>query len=126
MNWKVIAIFDHAHPKIIESAFSFPEFVPACKKSIYSICSFLRHSQFYSCMTRLPPSFDHSHPKIFWSTFSLCEFVSTCTKSGYFIDLLWRYGWLKNPAVWLAENILANTSGTKVFPNMAFVQEHSK
>ena len=31
-------------------------------------------------------------------------------KSGYFIDLLWRYGWLKNPAIWLAENILAQMS----------------
>ena len=31
MNLKAMAIFDHAHPKIIESTFSFPEFVPACK-----------------------------------------------------------------------------------------------
>ena len=67
-----------------------------------------------------------SEPKIFWSTFNLCEFVSTCKKSGYFIDLFWRYGWLKNPAIWLAENILAHISGTKIFPNMGFVQEHSK
>ena len=47
-------------------------------------------------------------------------------KIGYFIDLFWRYGWLKNPAIWLAENILAHISGTKIFPNMGFVQEHSK
>ena len=26
----------------------------------------------------------------------------------------------------LAENILAHTSGTNIFPNMGFVQEHSK
>ena len=39
-------------------------------------------------------------------------------KSGYFIDLFWRYGWLKNPAVWLAENILAHISGTRIFPDM--------
>ena len=32
-------------------------------------------------------------------------------KSGYFIYLFWRYGWLKNPAVWLAEDILAHISG---------------
>ena len=25
----------------------------------------------------------------------LCELVSACKKSGYFIDLFWRYGWLK-------------------------------
>ena len=31
-------------------------------------------------------------------------------KSGYFIDLFWRYFRLKNPAIWLAENILAHIS----------------
>ena len=61
---------------------------------------------------------DHTH---FWQhpsknisiNFNLCEFVSTCKKSGYFIDLLWRYGWLKNPAIWLAENILAPSQEQK-------------
>ena len=47
-------------------------------------------------------------------------------KSGYFIDLFWRYGWLKNPAIGLAENILAHISGMKIFPDMRFVQENSK
>ena len=48
-------------------------------------------------MARLAtPISDHVHPKIFWSTFNLCEFVSICKKSGYYIDLFWRYGWLKN------------------------------
>ena len=28
-----MAIFDHTHPKIIESTLYFPEFVPACKKN---------------------------------------------------------------------------------------------
>ena len=33
--------------------------------------------------------------------------------------------WLiKNPAIWLAENILAHISG--IFPNIEFVQEHGK
>ena len=54
VSWsKTMAIFDHARPKIIESTSSFPEFVPACKKLVYSICSFLKYSQFYSLMTRL-------------------------------------------------------------------------
>ena len=50
-------------------------------------------------------------------------------KSGYFSDLFWKYGWLKNPAIWLAENILAHISGTKIFSNMRllkYVQEHNK
>ena len=42
------------------------------------------------------------------------------------IDLFWRYCWLKNPAIWLAENILAHISWTKIFQNMGFVQERSK
>ena len=37
---------DHTHPKISEITFSFPKFAPACKKSVHSICSFLRYSQF--------------------------------------------------------------------------------
>ena len=38
--------FDNARPKIIELNYSFPEFVPACKKSVYFICSFFKCSQF--------------------------------------------------------------------------------
>ena len=64
----------------------------------------------------ITPISDHAQLKIFWSTFNLCEFVSKCKKSGYFIDLFWRYGWLKNPAIWLAENILAHISGANTFP----------
>ena len=71
----------------------------------------------------------HTHfwphtPKKFLINFNLCKFVSTCKKPS--INLFWRYGWLKNPAIWLAENILANISGTKIVPNMGFVQKHSK
>ena len=34
--------FDHAHTNIIETPFSFSQFIPACKKSVYSICSLLK------------------------------------------------------------------------------------
>ena len=54
-------IFDHAHPRNIKM-----EFAPACKKSLHSINSFLRYSQFQSPMTRLvKPIFDHAHSKKF-------------------------------------------------------------
>ena len=107
-------ISHHAHPKIIEITFSFPEFAPACKISVHSTYSFLRYSQFRSQVTRLAkPIFDHIYPKKFWSTFNLCEFVPTCKKAGYSLDLLWRNGRLKNPAIWLAKNILAHISGAK-------------
>ena len=59
--------FDHIHPKIIETTFSFPEFAPACKKSVHSINSFLRYSQFkspvpgwpYPSLTTPTPGFFH-------------------------------------------------------------------
>ena len=72
--------------KIIESTFSFPEFTPAWKKSLYSICSFL------SSVTRPATSiFDYAHPKKFSSAFNFCDYVSTCTKSVYFICSFFRY-----------------------------------
>ena len=98
------------------------EFASTQKKSVHFINSVLRYSQFQIPVARLAtPISDHAHPKTFWLTFNLCEFVSTCKKSGYFTDLL-RYGWLKNPAIWLAKNILAHISGTKIFPNIGSVQ----
>ena len=147
-----MAIFDYANPKIIESIFSFLEFVRPWKKWLYSIFSFL------SPMTRLAiPIFEHDHPKNFQSSFNLCEIVLACIKSVSSISsflrynlpkqflinfwfiwtainmqkvrlfyLFWRYGSLKNPEIWLAENILAHISGTKPFPNMGFVLEHSR
>ena len=65
-------ISDHAYSKNSEITFNFPEIAPACKKSVYSINSFLRHSQFKSCMTTLATSiFDHFQTNIFWSNFNL-------------------------------------------------------
>ena len=102
------------------------------------ICTTMQKiSSFHRFVLEIQPIFEsrdqtgHNHfwprpSKIFWSTFNLCEFVSTCKISRYFTDLFWRYGWLNNPAIWLAENILAHISGTRIFPNMGFVQEHSK
>ena len=89
-------ISDDAHPKIIEITFSFSELTPACKLSVHSINS-LRYSQFQSHVTRLAkPIFWPCPPRNILINFISCELVSTCKKSGYFIDLLWRYGWLKN------------------------------
>ena len=108
------------HSKISEIAFSFPEFAPACKKSVHSIHSFLRYTNQtgYTHFWLFPPN-------IFWSTFNLCEFVSTCKKirvlHWFALEI---YGWFKNPAMWLAENILAYISGTNIFQNMKFVLEH--
>ena len=63
---QILGSQNHAHPKIIKSTFSFPEFVPVWKKSVYSICSFLRYSQFQPPVTRLAtPIFDHAHIKNF-------------------------------------------------------------
>ena len=37
---------DYVYPKIIEATFNFPEFKASCKNSVYSVCSFMRYSQF--------------------------------------------------------------------------------
>ena len=48
------------------------------------------------------------------------------TKSGFLIILFYGYSWFKNPAIWLAESILAHISGTRFFQNMGFVQQCKK
>ena len=54
----------HTHPKTNESTFIFLEFVPACKKSVHSICLFFRYSRFWILVTIQATSiFDHDHPK---------------------------------------------------------------
>ena len=79
------SIFDQAHPKSIEITFHFPEFASAYKKS--------------ANFRVLWP--DWPHPFLILLT---PKFFNQLSKSGYFIDLFWRYGWLKNHAIWLAEN----------------------
>ena len=58
------ATFDHAYCIII----CYSEIVSPCKKSVCSIDSFMRYSQFKSPVTRVAtPIFDHTHPNIFLS-----------------------------------------------------------
>ena len=45
IDWEGLLIFDHAHLKNFQSL-NLCEIVPACKKSVYSIISFFRCSQF--------------------------------------------------------------------------------
>ena len=72
----------------------------------------------------LEMSCDHQacHTQTFFDQ-QLFECVPVHRISGYFTDLFWRCGCLKNPAIWLAENIVY-ISGVKIFPNMRLVQEH--
>ena len=127
MNEKVESVFDHTHSKTIETTFSFPEFAPALKKiCLLYLCIFQKQSVLEACDQVGHTHFDHAHPKNLRLTFNLCEFLSSYKKPGYFIDLIWRYGSLKNPAIWLSDNILAHISGTNIFPNMGFVQKRSK
>ena len=66
MNLMATPNFDHIHPKIIEITFSFPEFAQAHKKSVHSIYSFLRCSEFKSPVTRLAtPISDQAKHKTF-------------------------------------------------------------
>ena len=101
---------------IIKVALIFPELISKHQIPVYSINFFVSYSQFYISATRVgTPIHDHAHSNIFQSTFNLNEFISTWRKSDFFIVLFYRYSWLKNPVIWLAKNILAHISGTKVF-----------
>ena len=60
-----MTIFDQAHPKITESTFSFPEFVPANNQFIPSV-HFWDKGQSESSLTSLATLiFEHTHQKIF-------------------------------------------------------------
>ena len=111
---------------MIESTFSFPEFVPECKESVYSICSFLRYSHIWVPWPDWPHPFLTMLTQNFRTAFNFCEFVSTCENWGSFIDLFLRNKWFKNSAIWLAESILIYISGTRFFPNIRLVEDNIK
>ena len=76
------------YPKIIKVTFRFPAFVPACKISVYFICSISRYSQ----MTRpTAPVFDHVQPKNLNQLLVFLKSYQNPKKSSKFIDMLWRY-----------------------------------
>ena len=120
-------ISDHALPKIIEVTFSFLnlhhhekyQFIP----SIHSWDTV----NFRSPVTRLSTSvFDHAHPKIFDKLLIYEDLYKHAKTQAILLICSGDMADLTNPAIWLAENILGHISGTKIFPNMAFAQEHSK
>ena len=109
-NYKANAIFEKAHSKMIKSTFKFPEFVLPCKTSVYSICSVLRCSQFYSPMTGLAtPILDHAHPINFWSAFNFCESLSTCKNSVYCIYLFFKYSHLQLKSILESHHMTSHT-----------------
>ena len=83
-----MAIFDHTHPKIIESTFSLHEFTPACKNH------FILSVHFWGLWPDWPHPFLTIHsppplppPKKNWSAFNFCDHVSTYKKSVYLFHL---------------------------------------
>ena len=144
-NYSGLPTFKSQFLKYTESTFSFPEIVSTWKKSLYSICSFLRYSRFYSPVTRLArPISDHAYPKNFQSPFNMCEivqackksvnsissflrcnqfsinfnfceFVSACKKWGCLMNLFWKNSWFENPAIEMAESILTCVSDNYMF-----------
>ena len=69
--------FDHAHTNIIETPFSFSQFIPACKKSVYSICSFLKQSILESRKQTGHTHFQPYPTKKIRQTSNFCEYAST-------------------------------------------------
>ena len=120
--------FDHAHPKMIEIIFTFPEFHQYAKtRFIPSIHSW------DTVNFRVPwPDWPHTFlttptSKVFdqlliyvnW----ICINMQNIKLFHWFVLETWL---IKKPAIWLAQNILADISGIKIFPNMRFVEENSK
>ena len=93
-----MAIFDHAHPKIVESTLAFLN----SYQHNYSICSFFR------LVTRLTtPIFDHAQPKKKFD--QLLIHVSTCKKSVYIFHLfILRYSQFWSPITRLATPIFGH------------------
>ena len=92
-----------AHLKIIKATYSFPEFVPACKKLVYSVCSFFEiKSSLDSREQIVPPIFDLADPKNFKSNFNLQDFVLACKKLVDPICSFFIYNQLQSPKTRLA------------------------
>ena len=125
-----------AHPNISWSIFNLCQFASTCKKSGYRAYSGkLEHANDFSEKGQKKVKkeqniwkFGQKRTKFenILKKGNLMHATIACMKQleyplGYFNCLFWRHGWLKNPAIWLAENILAHISRTKIFPNMRFV-----
>ena len=67
-----MAIFDHAHPNIIESTFSFTEFVPACKNQ------FIPSVHFGDTVNFRIPSPNWPHPFLTMLTTKLFNHLLVC------------------------------------------------
>ena len=79
-----MAIFDQAHLKVIEPTIHVPEFVPSCKKSVYSIYSFLKKSNLESHEQTAKPILDHAHRKKFSSAFNFLWICINMQKNQFF------------------------------------------
>ena len=67
------------------------------------------------------PNWPHSFltipkQKNFYQLFFFLNLYQHAKKWGCFINLFWWNSWFKNPAIWLAESILAYISETRFFP----------
>ena len=74
-----MTIFDHYHLKIIESTFSFPEFVLAWKND------FISSAHFWALWPDWTHLFLNMHTQ---KNFDFCDHASTCKKSDYLFHLL--------------------------------------
>ena len=100
--------------KIIEATFSFPEFALALKNlftpSVHS----------WDTVNFRPnwphPFFNTAIQNFFDQLLIYVDVYQVAKKSSYFIDLFLRYGWLKNPAIWLAWEQFGPYLRNKNFP----------
>ena len=87
-----MAIFDHAHPNILNQLLAFLNLYQYAKNQFIPPAHFWDTVNFRVQVTRLvTPIFDHAHTKHFWSTFNFGKSVRTCKKSIYSICSFFRY-----------------------------------
>ena len=133
-------IFENAHPINCWSAFNCYDSASTCKNQFIPFVHSSDRVNF-----RVP---SHDCPNPFWTTPTpkIFNVLLTCmdlyqhakksvnswdtvnfrVQRPDLLNLLWRNSPFRNYAIWLADSILAYISGTRFFPNIGFVLEHSK
>ena len=77
-----MAIFDHAHPKIIEQIFSFPDLYQHAENQFILSVNFWDTVNFKVLSPQWPDLFlTMNTPKIFKAPLNFCRSVSTCKKT---------------------------------------------
>ena len=123
-----IPIFNHAHPINFRWALIFlSASVSACKRSVYSICSFFRYRQLHDWLhlfLNMPTHKIVNHLLICVNLYHHVKYhlipsVHSWGRPNFRVqgpnlfNLLWRNSSFQNHAIWLAESVLGYILGAR-------------